>query len=968
MLNRRRSLGVVAAALFAAVASIGVHALAAREAATRRPFVQQQAQGRGGPTPPPATLGLENGTLDFDTPDFTLKLVKDSQTIAALQPKGAKGMDAANPFDFTPADQLTARQGDRFNHLGDIQLRVQQAGWREGAWVDLASSNARKPVSPISGYKTSPGTKVLAAADLTPTMGDSPVKVTRAWTVDASGRLVLHFDVMNTSKADVAIGGLGFPVVFNNMIQNFVTNRARTLPQAHEICSFFDPYVGRDGGYLQVTRLSGAGPALVVTPQPGTHTPFEAYRPLNDATRRGQTFEGAFEWTVHSSAYAAAEWKGVDQWNAPTSLTLKPGESRAFGLRLLVSDEIRNIEKTLAENDRPVAVGIPGYIVPMDIDAKLFIAPGRRKIASVTVDPAGALAVTTGTATKTGQLQYVVKGKRWGRSRLTLNYSDGSAQTIHYYVTKPSAEVIADMGRFLTTKAWYTDESDPFKRAPSVMTYDRANNRIVTQDTRVWVAGLSDEGGVGAWLAAVMKAFGQPKKEEVDKLAQFVDKVVWGRLQYSEGERMYGVKKSLFFYQPDLLPNYQYQQGNWTSWTSWNKEAADAVNRAYDYPHVVAAYWTMYRLARNHPGLISHAEAGSSGPARRSWEWYLDKAFNTVKFMAGGFQQPGARGGVGYVNVGLMNGDIFLMLLDDLKREGWKEQSEYLEGAMKRRADRWQADAYPFGSEMAWDSTGQEEIYAWTTHFGYHDKALVSLSSILGYMPTVPHWGYNGNARRYWDFFYGAAPGGTTERQIHHYGSGLNAIPALSHFRQHPDDFYLLRIGYAGASGALSNIDEEGFPSAAFHSFPQNLRWDAYTGDYGPNFFGHAVNAGTYVINHPQYGWQAFGGNVTTTPTSVTVRTLDSMRRRIYIAPLGLYLTLDRGAFESVTISPTTRAVRVVLAPESDITASALLRIEQPAAIKGLGTFRTARTFIEERGGRVIPLGKTSTTVDLAAR
>ncbi len=101
---------------------------------------------------------------------------------------------------------------------------------------------------------------------------------------------------------------------------------------------------------------------------------------------------------------------------------------------------------------------------------------------------------------------------------------------------------------------------------------------------------------------------------------------------------------------------------------------------------------------------------------------------------------------------------------------------------MKRRADRWNADAYPFGSEMAWDSTGQEEIYAWTNYFGYKDKALVSLSSILGYMPTVPHWGYNGNARRYWDFFYGAAPGGTTERQIHHYGSGLNAIPVLAQY------------------------------------------------------------------------------------------------------------------------------------------------------------------------------------------
>src|SRR5688572_8691903 len=75
-----------------------------------RALVIAQQQGRGNaPAPPPPTLGLENGTLDFDTPDFTLKLVKDSQTIAALQPKGAKGIDANTPFDFTPADQLTVR-------------------------------------------------------------------------------------------------------------------------------------------------------------------------------------------------------------------------------------------------------------------------------------------------------------------------------------------------------------------------------------------------------------------------------------------------------------------------------------------------------------------------------------------------------------------------------------------------------------------------------------------------------------------------------------------------------------------------------------------------------------------------------------------------------------------------------------------------------------------------------------------
>src|SRR5262249_60583373 len=114
---------------------------------------------------------------------------------------------------------------------------------------------------------------------------------------------------------------------------------------------------------------------------------------------------------------------------------------------------------------------------------------------------------------------------------------------------------------------------------------------------------------------------------------------------------------------------------------------------------------------------------------------------------------------VGYVELGLMEGDIFLALLDDLKREGWSEKATDVENLMKERAERWKGEAFPFGSEMAWDSTGQEEVYAWCKYFGYDDKATVSLNSILGYMPTIPHWGYNGNARRCCDFIYGGPLG-----------------------------------------------------------------------------------------------------------------------------------------------------------------------------------------------------------------
>jgi hypothetical protein len=46
--------------------------------------------------------------------------------------------------------------------------------------------------------------------------------------------------------------------------------------------------------------------------------------------------------------------------------------------------------------------------------------------------------------------------------------------------------------------------------------------------------------------------------------------------------------------------------------------------------------------------------------------------------------------------------------------------------------------------------------------------------------------------------------------------------------------------------GSLTNIDQDGFPSMAFHAFPDCLRWDPISGDYGLNFFGHAENSATF--------------------------------------------------------------------------------------------------------------------------
>ena len=846
------------------------------------------------PTLPP-TLGIEDGLSEFSTPEFNIKLVKRSQTLAALEPKGANG------FDFTPADRMTTRSANGFYHFGDIKFRLKTDG---SDWVEYSTATSRKPVLPFTAQSPD-----IAKADLSPSLpADCPVQVIRTWTV-RGGKFVLNFELINKTDKAIEIGELGIPMVFNNIITD------RKLPEAHEKNSFSDPYIGLDAGYIQVTRLKGNGPALVVVPE--GKTPFEAYQLLREPSRPQQTAEGMFEWVVRSKALSEKDWGKAEPWNPPTSEILRPKGRRELGVRFLLSDKIQNIEETLKANKRPVAVGIPGYILPNDIEGKLFLKASS-KVTAVDVEPAGSMTVTAAKAPKPELQAFAVKSNGWGRARLTVNYADGSKQTIQYYLTKPSTQAVADLGNFLFTNQWYENPSDPFKRSPSVMTYDREENKIHDQDHRVWIAGLGDEGGGGSWVAAAMKEFAQPNAAEIAKFERFIDGVVWGGLQYKDGPNKYGVRKSMLYYAPEEFPDFKYEKDrNWTTWASWKKDQAMSVGRGYNYPHVVAAYWSMYRNARNTENLVKH----------HAWDWYLDQAFNTTKFAFS--KKPNGEYVVGYVELGVMEGTVFLELLKDLKREGWKEKADEIEKLMKIRADAWAKEEYPFGSEMAWDSTGQEEVYNWCRYFGYEDKAMVSLNSIVGYMPSIPHWGYNGNARRYWDFLY-AGKLQRIERQIHHYGSGMNAIPMLDHYRSFPQDEHFLRVGYAGGAAALSNIDQEGFASAAFHSYPDTLKWDAINGDYGMNFFGHTINAATYIADMKDFGWQAFGGNISIKGDRVTVTPRDSMRKRIYIAPFGLWLTLDAGTFESVEIDKRSRTVRMSFSPALPNVRAARLRIETP--------------------------------------
>lgn len=205
------------------------------------------------------------------------------------------------------------------------------------------------------------------------------------------------------------------------------------------------------------------------------------------------------------------------------------------------------------------------------------------------------------------------------------------------------------------------------------------------------------------------------------------------------------------------------------------------------------------------------------------------------------------------------------------------------------------------------------------------------------------------------------------ERQIHHYGSGLNALPMLEWFEQNPTDIYLLRVGYGGNSGPLSNIDQDGFASASFHSWPDTLAWDAYSGDYGPNFAGLVMGSGTYVINTSELGPVAFGGNLAVAADgSIEVSPRDAVRRKVYLAQYGIRVTIDAGSIEKLVVDRGSSQITISIAESVPtisivpVAESCILRVEQVVQVGDTGPIAIVSTGLtQERGGWKIPLSSS---------
>lgn len=259
------------------------------------------------------------------------------------------------------------------------------------------------------------------------------------------------------------------------------------------------------------------------------------------------------------------------------------GETMTAGLRFsLAAGGVTDIEPTVLAKGLPYAQNVPGLIVPSDVITTLFLNH-TEEVTRITIEPTEAFTIKA--SKSPGTYILTPNANAYGHVRITVTYASKQTQSIHYNIVKSGPTVLSDLGNFLATKSYFNDTWDPFNRAPSVISYDNSVSNFVTQDYRVWIAGLSDEAGAGSWLAACMKQAAQPNAKEVARLEAFVLDTLWGTIQVDSGSNMYGVRKSVFYYEKE---GFHYDASiQWQPYgESWNKSQAFSTVRAYDYVHV----------------------------------------------------------------------------------------------------------------------------------------------------------------------------------------------------------------------------------------------------------------------------------------------------------------------------------------------------------------------------------------------
>ena len=475
----------------------------------------------------------------------------------------------------------------------------------------------------------------------------------------------------NLSSHKIEIGDLAAPLPISRAGPN------RSVILKHS-------FVAGNGSILFWMRSDLVGPQLVLLPTGNTKLEYwEGSR------------QSGYRIFIHSAAAGEEIKARGSTWRQPhTSLTLAPkgrsGDTQTYEFKFQWADDYEAIRQLLVDEGGVDIQVVPGMTVPTNLFARIAV---RTKQRIRSLEPEFPNATEIKALGKHGDYHlFQIHFSKLGENRFGLRYGAGREVFLEFFCTEPLETLIKKRAAFLA-RSQHLDSSKWYNGL--ITDWNMRTQKLLSPDdydpipqNRYYAVTCDDPGlGKPAFLAAKNAEF--PVQAEVEALDYYLEHFVWGGLQRTTQEKysyaIYGI--------PDWKTNRESPESGRTGQLHFWRE--------YDYPHVILFYFSMYRLARDHPEIETALSA----------KQYLQRAYGTAHAF---FTIPHeVWPGWSPYGTGFYNELVIVDLIKELERAGMKNEADTLLDFWERKVRHFVEDGEDlFRSEYAFDTTGFESTHA----------------------------------------------------------------------------------------------------------------------------------------------------------------------------------------------------------------------------------------------------------------
>lgn len=774
------------------------------------------------------------------------------------------------------------------------------------------------------------------------------------------GSMLWSITISNTSDKYLEFGDVGLPMPWNNKYTS-VDSVYNERVTAHT-------FAGADSGYAYAIRCSGEGNYILFTPVPQSGAKIE-YVDNWVGSNNGVTGERAdslFQnWTSDSGGWQPGlsvyyihssdiQKTGRGYYTDATSLVLEPGESQTYQFKFSAiragdnspqesaessnnaSDSVEeretNMRSVLYDAGLIDAIAVPGFQTTLNMPTKLDLHYDETKIKDVSLDiqcvhendpfdeehiPEQEDGLVNNSRSGRGEhganegyeesCTYketkVVDGESHHIYDLTFGCIGNNSVRVSYKLqaedgtweekfTQYEFNVLTELDEAIETHAQFMAENQQ-DNDPASDTYGIYNDWYLSSG---WDSTMQshwgDDWGHDNINFMTMKNYLDPDAQEIQSIENYLIDYMWNNYMKNTQDTY-------------TVSNYLRDSGIYS-------DSEAPYTRTYSQMMEATGFFNMYRIEKAHPDLMDYRESAL---------WYLEKAY-------GIYLNNVDAGTIGYYGEQQVPD-----MIEALRSEGMTEEADTLQEHFAKDKGNAMLNyaRYPYGSEFAYDNTGEEGAYsALKAMLRYYpddvdeEAAYKKMSmaewktrAMRGLQPTWYQYAdpvFIGG-ESWWNFQYTASLAGSImddwlRYQDNGWDTDSSAWAQRMNYAAKLSNFNAINMGqisadsigavswrytmYKGGHGAM-NVNDGG-------TRVMNNGWNDFSGESDEGLYGSLLRISSDVVTDPIFGLYGYGSNVSSDGSSYTVTPLDGLGKRVNDIDHKLYVTMIQDSVSQAVI------------------------------------------------------------------